>query len=167
MKINFNLKENYLFDTYKAFFIKQWKIKQVKIIWTCIFLISFSIFTFYLHLNYKNIYISVTLLIFFFIFIILYLKFIDYSFDKSIRKYISKTTSCSIWKENFFELSEEYTRVWDLEWNLEIKIKNEKTEIIDDKNYFFLFSKENILLFLPKEILTNEQLLEVKKIYKI
>lgn len=166
MKISFILKEHHLFDSAKFLVSKNWELKNYKIKEFIIQFLIFSFFTIYSYFYLQNIYITVWISIFFIVFIFLFLKFIDFSYEKKIRKFIENYRKEELWKENFIEILDWYFINYDIDRNTEYKIKINKLELSENEKYFFLYSKVWNVYFIPKDEISIETIEEIKKIIK-
>lgn len=166
MKISFILKEHHLFDSAKFLVNKNWELKNYKIKEFIIQFLIFSFFTIYSYFYLQNIYITVWISIFFIVFIFLFLKFIDFSYEKKIRKFIENYRKEELWKENFIEILDWYFINYDIDRNTEYKIKINKLELSENEKYFFLYSKVWNVYFIPKDEISIETIEEIKKIIK-
>lgn len=166
MKISFLQTEKYLFDATKFVNEKLHNSKKSKILWNLIFIIIFSWYLINLYLSSENIYKIIFLAIFFIIFLFLYSKFFEYSYEKYIRNFVEKTRKDEFWKKIFVEFEENHILEYDEEKFFEYKFNLEKAEKIETKEYFYFYFKFWWIFFIPKEVLKEEELSELKEIFK-
>lgn len=166
MKISFLQTEKYLFDGTKITTEKNYNLKKSLFI-ECFFL--FLIMCYFLFSEYisgKNIYIIILLWVFFIIFLFLYIKFRKFSYEEYIRNFVEKTRKDEFWKKIFIEIDENHILEYDEQKDFEYKFNLEKAEKIETKEYFYFYFKFWWIFFIPKEILKEEELSELKEIFK-